>query len=1245
MLADEIILRHSISPVPEKMTETNTGELIEDLQQTVEELSQEVHVLRDVLDEIRDDFRWALRNGHPTPEHELQHPILKKMALDPSATDWQDRLESVGSHEASKNRVPTALPVELNQSGSRKDPELVPLEEEPEDAEAEKTEEIDTTEPVKSLLANNTQERIADHEQWIKTVRDPAYKNSEGLRKLQADNGKATAEYEVSPLPDGRWAIRTSLSCWCGNCGGYHSGWDVYESRDVCIDQFESRAKQFFQKSIDGEGNETQQHARIEMMKHFETGLFGFVEPDIVQEETKWNGISENETIDNPVLQSRILEYLSANVGSVSLSDISSDIGFPEIDPDDPLANPVNCALVALERAGNVSVIEADFGEPSFLFQKPLYLRPDRQENFDGSPFYDWPEAKEDRDTLTVDRVGNNGDGGEHRFTVMRGDRVEAFFSKDKQEIGKVVGISHANREVRVAFRAGSEGTWFAIGSIYPALEPVSAENNSVPLSDVIEQVNQANTPQEKEWGEADRVPSSNQDSQSQDSADVFVRDPHVENVESLTDNHRPYTLDDFQAFLQRIDSGDISASDLQADFARLVSSREELIHDLVAYKNAKELKILAYRFGCFDAKRNTKQQNAESVVRSMMMSYTLKNSVTYQPFSDETYEDAIIKVVESITDEQIQEQIKEKKEKAAQVEKSLTNPETFQEFRQFVQSKGEGELSHEQLIQYDRLRAEQTRLQRASKKTATVEQFNGDIADLQITIKEGYHTRQEIPLWICQLNERIDRATFNDLKIKAKQLGGWWSSFKKADAGFQFKSEESALKFQSLLQGNADRSDELAERKTRKIESASERLLQLADDLEQSANESLHQDRQTNTVRRSEMAAGMRGRAYVDIAFARTMRSLTTDLASGEAIYLDGIKAKTQLGTLINVLRRAKRTHNDLLLKEKGELGVWDRHREVEDLDNRPMALEDADFAEYPYPHIYKRNLEEVIQKALHRKGVMQRARQMQKQIARESDFIQFKEEYEIKQFTEFCTRCKDVSIDVQWIESSLDDYKRLHAANIQTLPELRMALRELVPHLQTRREDDPVLKAEQALVGKKLDGFFPTPKPIISQMLELADIQEGDRILEPSAGKGDILDMIRLHHPENEITAIERNGTLFDVLEAKGHSVERTDFLEHQGEYNQIIMNPPFEKGADIEHVRHAFSLLALNGKLVAIMSEGPFFRSDSQATEFRNWLDEVAGESEQLPEDAFNNAEAYRKTGVRTRIVKINKFGIDI
>jgi phospholipid N-methyltransferase len=67
----------------------------------------------------------------------------------------------------------------------------------------------------------------------------------------------------------------------------------------------------------------------------------------------------------------------------------------------------------------------------------------------------------------------------------------------------------------------------------------------------------------------------------------------------------------------------------------------------------------------------------------------------------------------------------------------------------------------------------------------------------------------------------------------------------------------------------------------------------------------------------------------------------------------------------------------------------------------------------------------------------------------------------------------------------------------------------------------------AEAKLIGMKLPGFFPTPRPVISRMLELAEIKDGDRVLEPSAGKGDILDMIREQHPDASVTAIEQNQT----------------------------------------------------------------------------------------------------------------------
>lgn len=98
-----------------------------------------------------------------------------------------------------------------------------------------------------------------------------------------------------------------------------------------------------------------------------------------------------------------------------------------------------------------------------------------------------------------------------------------------------------------------------------------------------------------------------------------------------------------------------------------------------------------------------------------------------------------------------------------------------------------------------------------------------------------------------------------------------------------------------------------------------------------------------------------------------------------------------------------------------------------------------------------------------------------------------------------------------------------------------------------------------------KDLPGFFPTPRPVIDRMLELADIQSTDRVLEPSCGKGDILDAIRREHQDVDLAAIEQNLTLQGVLTAKGYDeiVDYGDFFERQCEYDRIVMNPPFENG----------------------------------------------------------------------------------
>ena len=75
---------------------------------------------------------------------------------------------------------------------------------------------------------------------------------------------------------------------------------------------------------------------------------------------------------------------------------------------------------------------------------------------------------------------------------------------------------------------------------------------------------------------------------------------------------------------------------------------------------------------------------------------------------------------------------------------------------------------------------------------------------------------------------------------------------------------------------------------------------------------------------------------------------------------------------------------------------------------------------------------------------------------------------------------------------------------------------------------------------------------------------------------------------------------------------------------------MNPPFERGQDREHVRHAYGFLNPGGRLVAVMSEGPFFRDRRADRAFRDWLDALGAEVERLPAG----------TGVQTRLVVLDR-----
>jgi hypothetical protein len=214
-----------------------------------------------------------------------------------------------------------------------------------------------------------------------------------------------------------------------------------------------------------------------------------------------------------------------------------------------------------------------------------------------------------------------------------------------------------------------------------------------------------------------------------------------------------------------------------------------------------------------------------------------------------------------------------------------------------------------------------------------------------------------------------------------------------------------------------------------------------------------------------------------------------------------------------------------------------------------------------------------------------------------------------------------------------------QLERSGIRTEAEFEQAKKEmdaLGPRLSSEPTKEKLIaEMEMELLGRKIPGYFPTPENVVSEMLMFADIRPGMKALEPSAGKGNIAEVIRERHPELELSVIELNHTLREILTLKDFSLVDVNFLEHSENYDLIVMNPPFEQGQDIDHLYHAFKLLRDDGRVVSIMCEGPFFRNDRKSKEFREWLDRM-GFSQELPAGSFKPSG----TGVNTRIVVVDK-----
>lgn len=165
------------------------------------------------------------------------------------------------------------------------------------------------------------------------------------------------------------------------------------------------------------------------------------------------------------------------------------------------------------------------------------------------------------------------------------------------------------------------------------------------------------------------------------------------------------------------------------------------------------------------------------------------------------------------------------------------------------------------------------------------------------------------------------------------------------------------------------------------------------------------------------------------------------------------------------------------------------------------------------------------------------------------------------------------------------------------------------------------------EVLNFKKDNQFFETPDDIIFTMWMLADIQKGDTILEPSAGRfaiGKSLWEYCITYDRQPIDCYELNEYNQQYLRNYSHAnLIGSDFLEAQPTklYDVILANPPFTSFADITHVMHMMKFLKPTGRLVSVMSAGWQTQNKfKQVTSFKDFLETVHHEVFDLEKGSF-------------------------
>jgi predicted RNA methylase len=194
-----------------------------------------------------------------------------------------------------------------------------------------------------------------------------------------------------------------------------------------------------------------------------------------------------------------------------------------------------------------------------------------------------------------------------------------------------------------------------------------------------------------------------------------------------------------------------------------------------------------------------------------------------------------------------------------------------------------------------------------------------------------------------------------------------------------------------------------------------------------------------------------------------------------------------------------------------------------------------------------------------------------------------------------------------------------------------------------------DEAVGTGEAVDQKRSLEQFDTPEELARLMVERAEIEEGDNILEPSAGVGNLVRAVYAHVTDEvarslSISMVEidpkRCEQLVATFKDRPIDVACDDFCQMEDEnwamahelFNVVLMNPPFSRNQDIDHIRLAWDYLAPKGRLVALCSTHSWGNSDKEI-QFAAWLQKIGAEFYQT------SAGLFAEAGTQTRVILIS------